>query len=356
MKQKRPRKSSTKQEKKGASSTGPLDSTRNENDFIRSLLSKLDKEDVSFENFKELRRELEDADEGYILEEGIFRAVQEIKILSRLMNLRGQLEAGTKTWTESKLKRIIHKNREQLELEHDYTRGNYEDAIRRRDWHLDIFFSSRPFLRKSFEGDHVTIEQQISFVQKTCLHYEFRKKTKKITPIDITQSSTKSRKRYLHMEILQTIPLIKEIEPMSIEEIRGIPYVDQCVYQEMFGKFRKKEKKYRHRDRKKKKGWMIFQITWQAEYQKLNNEEMENYFIRYRKVIDCIVLKQYKFHLFSFSPTVHVKFLFFFFNSLYIYNLGGLTGLKMNTNFNYIIILRAFVGLYVIEQGKTKGG
>ena len=89
MKQKRPRKSSTKQEKKGASSTGPLGSTRNENDFIRSLLSKLDKEDVSFKNFKELKRELEDADEGYILEEGIFRAVQEIKILFRLMNLKG---------------------------------------------------------------------------------------------------------------------------------------------------------------------------------------------------------------------------------------------------------------------------
>ena len=143
---------------------------------------------------------------------------------------------------------------------------------------------------------------------------------------------------------------------MSIKEIYGILYVDQCVDQEMFGKFRKKEKKHRHRDRKKKKGWMIFWITWQAEYRKLNNEGMENYFIRYRKVIGCIVLKQYKFHLFSFSPTVHVNFLFFFFNLLYIYILGGLTGLKINTNFNYIIILRAFVGLYVIEQGKTKGG
>ena len=124
-----------------------MDSTRNENDFIRSLLSKLDKEDVSFKNFKELRRELEDADEGYILEEGIFRAVQEIKILSRLMNLRGQLEAGTKTWTESKLKRIIHKNREQLELEHDYTRGNYEDAIR-KGLALGYFLFIKTFLAK----------------------------------------------------------------------------------------------------------------------------------------------------------------------------------------------------------------
>ena len=77
---------------------------------------------------------------------------------------------------------------------------------------------------------------------------------------------TKSRKRYLHMEILRTIPLIKEIEPMSIEKIHGILYVDQCVDQEMFGKFWKKEKKHRHRDRKKKKGWKILRITWQAEY------------------------------------------------------------------------------------------
>ena len=72
---------------------------------------------------------------------------------------------------------------------------------------------------------------------------DIRKKVKKIEPIDIIKSSTKSRKRYLHMEILQKVLLIEEIEPMSINEIRGILNIDQIENQETSRNFEKKEKK-----------------------------------------------------------------------------------------------------------------
>ena len=45
------------------------------------------------------------------------------------------------------------------------------------------------------------------------------------------------------MEIIRKVPLIEEIEPMSINEIRGILNIDQIENQETSRNFEKKEKK-----------------------------------------------------------------------------------------------------------------
>ena len=68
---------------------------------------------------------------------------------------------------------------------------------------------------------------------------DIRKKVKKIEPIDIIEYIYTI---YLHVEILRKVPLIEEIEPMSINEIRETLNIDQIENQETFRNKKKRSK------------------------------------------------------------------------------------------------------------------
>jgi hypothetical protein len=97
--------------KKGVKDERTLDLACEGNEYVRRLISEIEEEVVKIREIEELYEKELQEDEGYILEERIFRLVKEKKILSRILNLREQLSTCTKDWTESKMKRIIKLNR-----------------------------------------------------------------------------------------------------------------------------------------------------------------------------------------------------------------------------------------------------
>jgi hypothetical protein len=151
--------------------------------------------------------------------------------------------------------------------------------------------------------DHVPEANEL--IRKFFLNFCIRKFVKKVEPIDFVKSSTKSRKGYLHAELLQKVPKIGNYIPMSINEIRGIPIDD-----------RQEKRKKKKKDRKKKRRLQILAITWTE----INKAQWRSCDFSLTKIsckeICFIFYLLYRFHLFSFSPTtfsVNEIFIFLFF-------------------------------------------
>jgi hypothetical protein len=156
--------------------------------------------------------------------------------------------------------------------------------------------------------DHVP--EANGLIRKFFLNFCIRKFVKKIEPIDYVKSSTKSRKGYLHAELIQKVPKIENFIPMSINEIRGIPIDD-----------RQKNRKKKKKDRKKKHRLQILAITWLE----INKAQWRSRDFSLTKIsckeICFIFYLLYRFHLFSFSPTFFsVNEIIFFLLFLYFFS------------------------------------
>jgi hypothetical protein len=155
--------------------------------------------------------------------------------------------------------------------------------------------------------DHVPEANEL--IRKFFLNFCIRKFVKKVEPIDFVKSSTKSRKGYLHAELLQKVPKIENFIPMSINEIRGIPIDDR------------QKKKKKKKDRKKKIRLQILAITWTE----INKAQWRSHDFSLMKIsckeICFIFYCLYRFHLFSFSPTIFsVNEILNFFYFLYFFS------------------------------------
>ena len=84
---------------------------------------------------------------------------------------------------------------------------------------LVSYMREETLLEKFFAQNHVDFNQQILFVLRMSAQIQLRNKIEKVEPIDTISTRAKSQFRYIHMEIIRTVPRIAEIEPMDINII-----------------------------------------------------------------------------------------------------------------------------------------
>lgn len=175
------------------------------------------------------------------------------------------------------------------------TRANYFKKSCKKE--INIIASRHECLNRAktiSQGYHV--DKKIHYFKNQLLLVELLEKIKKIPPIEFLQSWTVSRKRYMHAELLRTVPRIEPIKDLNDQQgnfnMKMLP-----ISNDTEGTNRKRKDKKKKRKDKKKLEFGFYDWT---------SPVVTPAYFNYQKMIGLIILQLrcqcFIKHLFLFSP------------------------------------------------------